>query len=130
MGLAAATLCAGSAAAQQPYLGEVRLFGMTFCPHGWTPANGQLMAINQNQALFALYGTTYGGDGHTTFALPNLQGRAPVGASPGKPVGTVYNAGQVTVLPPPPPAAAHPPSAPSLAMSWCVALQGIFPSQN
>lgn len=64
----------------QPFLGEIRLFSCSFAPDGWAICNGQLMQITQNQALFALLGTTYyGGDGVTTFALPNLQGRAPVG---------------------------------------------------
>lgn len=58
-----------------PYLSEIRLFSFNFAPKGWSLCNGQLLPINQNQALFALLGTTYGGDGRTTFALPNLQGR-------------------------------------------------------
>jgi microcystin-dependent protein len=58
-----------------PYLGEIRCFAFSFAPLGWALADGQLMPISQNQALFALLGTTFGGDGQTTFALPNLQGR-------------------------------------------------------
>src|SRR5262245_11385438 len=61
-----------------PFLGELRIMSFTFPPKGWALCNGQLLPINQNQALFALLGTTYGGDGRTTFALPNLQGRVPV----------------------------------------------------
>ena len=61
-----------------PYLGELRLVSFNFAPRGWALCNGQLMAINQNQALFALLGTFYGGNGTTTFALPNLQGRSPM----------------------------------------------------
>jgi microcystin-dependent protein len=61
-----------------PFLGEVKILAFNFAPRGWALCNGQLLAINQNQALFALLGTTYGGNGTTTFALPNLQGRAPV----------------------------------------------------
>jgi microcystin-dependent protein len=57
------------------FIGEIRTFGFIFPPKGWALCNGQLMAIAQNQALFALLGTTYGGNGQTTFALPNLQGR-------------------------------------------------------
>ena len=57
-----------------PFLGQVSIFAFNFAPKGWTLCNGQLLAINQNQALFALLGTTYGGNGQTTFALPNLQG--------------------------------------------------------
>ena len=61
-----------------PYLSEIKLASFGFAPKGWALCNGQLMAINQNQALFALLGTTFGGDGIRTFALPNLQGRVPV----------------------------------------------------
>ncbi len=61
-----------------PYLGEIRMFGGNFAPQGWALCNGQLLAISQFDALFALLGTTYGGDGQVTFALPNLQGRVPV----------------------------------------------------
>ena len=60
-----------------PYLGEIRCFSFGFAPKGWVPCNGQLLPINQYQALFAILGTTYGGDGRPTFALPNLQGQVP-----------------------------------------------------
>lgn len=63
-----------------PYLGEIRTFGFNFAPKGWALCQGQLMSISQNAALFALLGTQFGGDGKSTFALPNLQGRAPMGA--------------------------------------------------
>ena len=68
-----------------PFLGEIRMFAGTFAPRNWAYCNGQLLPINQNQALFSLLGTTYGGDGRTTFALPDLRGRVPVhnGASAG-----------------------------------------------
>jgi microcystin-dependent protein len=61
-----------------PYLSEIRLVSFNFAPKGWALCNGQLLPINQNQALFALLGTTYGGNGTTNFALPNLQGRVPI----------------------------------------------------
>jgi microcystin-dependent protein len=69
----------------EPFLSEIRLVSFNFAPQGWAFCNGQVLAINQNQALFALLGTTYGGNGITTFALPNLQGCAPLhmGSSPG-----------------------------------------------
>ncbi len=67
----------------EPFIAEVRLFAGTFAPRGWADCNGQLLPINQNQALFALLGTTYGGDGRVTFALPNLQGRAAIHAGQG-----------------------------------------------
>lgn len=62
----------------EPYLGELMLFGGNFCPRNWANADGQMMAISQNQALFSLYGVIYGGDGRTTFALPDLRGRYPM----------------------------------------------------
>src|SRR5919112_773596 len=61
-----------------PYIGEIKLISFNYPPKGWAFCNGQLLPINQNQALFSLLGTMYGGNGQTTFALPNLQGRAPV----------------------------------------------------
>lgn len=61
-----------------PYLSEIRIFSFNFPPKGWAACNGQILPINQNQALFALLGTTYGGDGRVNFALPNLQGRIPI----------------------------------------------------
>ncbi len=62
----------------EPFLGEVKIISWNFPPKGWTFCNGQLLPINQNQALFSILGTTYGGDGRVTFGLPNLQGRMPV----------------------------------------------------
>jgi microcystin-dependent protein len=67
----------------EPYVGEISMFGGTFAPRGWAFCDGQLLAIAQNDALFSLLGTTYGGDGRTTFALPDLRGRAPVHAGNG-----------------------------------------------
>lgn len=64
--------------ATEPYLGEVRAVSFGFAPKGWALCNGQTLPINQNQALFSILGTTYGGNGTTTFALPNLQGRVPL----------------------------------------------------
>lgn len=62
----------------QSFVGEIRMFGGNFAPSGWAFCNGQQMAISENEALFALIGTTYGGDGVSTFGLPNLQGRIPI----------------------------------------------------
>ena len=59
-----------------PYIGEIRQFAGNYAPHGWAFCNGQVLSITQNEALFPLIGTTYGGDGHTNFALPDLRGRA------------------------------------------------------
>jgi microcystin-dependent protein len=61
----------------EPFLSEIKIVSFNFAPKGWALCNGQLLPINQNQALFSLLGTTYGGNGQTTFALPNLQGRIP-----------------------------------------------------
>lgn len=68
-----------------PFVAEIRIFGFNFAPKGWAFCNGKLMAISQNTALFSLLGTTYGGDGRSTFALPDLQGRSPMfyGQGPG-----------------------------------------------
>jgi microcystin-dependent protein len=62
----------------EPFLSEIRIMSFNFPPKGWAFCNGQLLPINQNQALFSLLGTTYGGNGQTNFALPNLQGRVPI----------------------------------------------------
>ncbi|RLQ21841.1 hypothetical protein DWB85_10685 [Seongchinamella sediminis] len=67
-----------SRSAETPYLGEISMFAGNFAPRGWAFCNGQLLAIAQNSALFSLLGTTYGGDGRTTFALPDLRSRVPV----------------------------------------------------
>jgi microcystin-dependent protein len=66
-----------------PFIAEIRMFGGTFAPVNWALCNGQLMAISQNTALFSLLGTSYGGDGRTTFGLPNFQGTVPIGAGQG-----------------------------------------------
>lgn len=161
----------------EPFLSELKLMSFNFPPKGWAFCNGQLLPINQNQALFALLGTTYGGNGQTTFALPDLRGRTPIhfgsqftlGESFGQEAHTVtiselpqhnhlVNAstangnqpslsivgsannlyGAVTDLTTLNPATipnvggsqAHENRAPSLVLNWCIALVGIFPSQN
>lgn len=87
LGMALSLAMPQKAQAQDGYIGEIRAFGFTFCPRGWTEADGDLLAINANTALFSLFGTIYGGDGRTTFGLPDLRGRAPIapGAGPGLP---------------------------------------------
>ncbi|NHK26728.1 phage tail protein [Parvularcula flava] len=176
-----------AAAQLDPFLGQLTLTGYNFCPRGWAPAEGQILPINQYQALFSLYGTTYGGDGRTTFALPDLRGRAPIhyGQGPGL---QAYSLGEkggytsFTLTIPQMPSHTHtvnatnqladkggpqdrylgagmgdddyyhdgPPTrtmaanmlshtggsqpvyhrGPYLAMQWCVALQGVYPSRN
>jgi microcystin-dependent protein len=85
----------------QPYVGEIRMVGFNFPPAGWALCNGQLMPISENDALFNLIGTTYGGDGQQTFALPNLQSRVPLhmGTSQGSsyPLGAMAGVEQVTL---------------------------------
>jgi len=71
----------------EPFLGEIKVISWNFPPKGWAFCNGQLLPINQNQALFSLLGTTYGGDGRQTFGLPNLQGRVPVHMGDGLSIG-------------------------------------------
>ena len=72
-----------------PFIGEIRMFGASFPPAGWAFCDGQLIPISENDALFTLIGTTYGGDGQETFALPNLQSRVPMHAGQG-PDGITY----------------------------------------
>ena len=69
----------------EPFVGQIQIFGFNFAPQGWALCEGQLLSISQNTALFSILGTTYGGDGKTTFGLPNLQGRVPLqrGQGPG-----------------------------------------------
>ena len=76
------------------YLGTILMVGFNFAPQGWALCNGQLMSISQNTALFSLLGTTYGGDGVQTFALPNLQGRVPIHQGNGQGL-SPYNIGQL-----------------------------------
>ena len=77
----------------QPYIGEIRMFAGSFAPNGWMLCNGQLLPISENDALFVLLGTTYGGDGQETFALPNLQSRVPIHKGTG-PSGNTYQLGE------------------------------------
>lgn len=77
------TIAMPAQAQVEPFLGEIRFVGFNFAPQGWALCNGQLLSISQNQALFALLGTQYGGDGRTTFALPDLQGRVALAAGNG-----------------------------------------------
>lgn len=162
-----------------PYLAEIRVFSFNFPPKGWAFCNGQLLPINQNQALFSLLGTTYGGNGQTNFALPNLQERMPIhtgnghnqgdaageashtltlqempahthavtpGTSPpntADPTNGYFAGGGQSVFGPTPNTTMSPnfvSSAggsqphenlpPSLALNFCIALQGIFPSRS
>lgn len=164
----------------EPFLSEIRIMSFVFPPSGWALCNGQLLPINQNQALFALLGTTFGGDGQVNFALPDLRGRVPIHVGSGHTLGErsgeqahtlsiaelpthrhVHTATTATGNTPLPsgsiladspsqlyagPASltslnpgsvtntggsqAHLNMQPFLTLSFCIALQGIFPSQN
>jgi microcystin-dependent protein len=132
----------------EPYIGEIRLFAGNFAPVNWAFPNGTLFSISQNEALFNLIGTTYGGDGQSTFALPDLQGRIPVHQGQGiglsqrvmGQVGGVESASlHATQLPsspasPIPAAVGFRPQvqtvSPFLAVSFILSLFGVFPSQN
>jgi microcystin-dependent protein len=91
-----------------PFLGEIKIVSFNFAPHGWALCNGQAMPIVQNQALFSLLGTTYGGDGITTFALPNLQGRVPIHFSGNYPQGGIGGETAHTLIMSEMPAHTHP----------------------
>ncbi len=165
----------------EPFLSEIRIFSFNFPPKGWAFCNGQFMPINQNQALFSLLGTTYGGNGQTTFALPNLQGRLPIHVGSGHTLGEAAGSSAVTINMQTMPqhlhflqgttnstgnvatagtallattgstiygnasnlvataptnvtnvggSQAHTNMMPYLVLNFCIALQGIFPSQN
>lgn len=79
----------------EPFIGEIKIFGFNFAPRGYMTCQGQILSIAQNTALFSLLGTTYGGNGQTTFALPDLQGRRPVGQGQGPGLSS-YTMGQVS----------------------------------
>jgi microcystin-dependent protein len=81
----------------ESYMGEIRMIGFNFAPAGWALCNGQLLSIADNEALFYLIGTTYGGDGQTTFALPNLQSRVPMHQGNGHGLSEMGGAEQVTL---------------------------------
>jgi microcystin-dependent protein len=81
----------------QPFLSEIKIVSFNFPPKGWALCNGQFLPINQNQALFALLGTTYGGNGQTTFALPDLRGQVPIHVGNGHTLGETAGSSSVTV---------------------------------
>src|SRR5437763_10841104 len=100
-----------------PFIGEIRMFAGNFAPVGWAFCNGAILPIDQNDALFNLIGTTYGGDGQTTFALPNLQSRVPIHVGPGFALGQSGGVESVTLTTSQIPAHSHVPQAQSGAGS-------------
>ena len=114
----------------EPFIGEISIFSGNFAPRGFAFCDGQLLSINQNQALFSILGTTYGGNGRTTFGLPDLRGRIPVhpNTAEGQRLGSKTNAQMVMpyfddkynpVLPPS-----------TQSVNYIIAVVGIFPSRN
>ena len=91
----------------QPYVGEIRMFGGNFAPAGWLFCEGQLLPISENETLFQLIGTTYGGDGESTFALPDLRGRIPLHQGNGFIMAEVGGAEEITLTVPQTPAHGH-----------------------
>ena len=144
---ATGTLATSTLASAECMIGEVRMFAGNFAPRSWALTNGQLLPINQNQALFSILGTTYGGDGRTTFGLPDLRGRAAVGTGQGSALtnrrlgqkfgsetSTVAttkaggkNKGKQVVLRGGTPI---PVQGPSLAINHIICLYGTFPSRS
>ena len=112
----------------EPLIAEIKLFAGNFPPRGYAFCDGQLMPINSNDALFSLIGTTYGGDGRTNFALPDLRGRAPIhaGHAPNLPnVSQGQQSGNTAVG-----KGTDTQTTPTLAVRYIIALQGMFPSRS
>lgn len=110
----------------QPFVGEIRMFAGNFAPVGWAFCNGALLPIDQNPTLFQLIGTTYGGDGQNTFALPNLQSRVPVHVGPGFALGQAAGAESVTLTTSQIPAHSHVPQGTSATGDKSSPLTGVW----
>ncbi len=108
------------------FIGEIKLVAFNFTPRGWATCDGQILSIAQNQALFSLLGTTYGGDGRETFALPDLRGRVAVGDGQG-PGLSPKRLGQKGGLET---GNGDSSKVPSLVLNYIICLQGIFPSRS
>jgi len=113
-----------------PFIGEIRMFGGNFAPAGWAFCDGSLIPISENDALFNLIGTTYGGDGQNTFALPNLQSRIPVHVGPGFALGQSGGAETVTLTTSQIPAHSHVPQANNAAGNQASPAGGVWASTN
>lgn len=112
----------------EPFIGQLACVGFNFAPKGWSLCHGQLLSIAQNTALFSLLGTTYGGDGMTTFALPDLRGRAPIHFGQGPSLPEVFLGETITTLGATDASAAT--NANALVMNWIIATEGIYPSRG
>lgn len=106
-------------AASDPFIGEIMMTAANYCPRGWAEANGQLLEISSNTALFSLLGTTYGGDGRTTFALPDMRSRFP------SHTGGDLRQGSASVV-----AGDEGGTLGVTVLRFCIALQGIYPSRS
>ncbi|MDP8979991.1 MAG: tail fiber protein [Acidobacteriota bacterium] len=113
-----------------PYIGEIRMFAGNFAPVGWAFCNGAIIPIDQNDALFNLIGTTYGGDGQTTFALPDLQSRVPVHVGPGFTLAQTGGAESVTLTTSQIPAHSHVAQANSNAGNLASPSGGVWASDS
>jgi len=109
----------------EPFLGEIRIFAGNFAPTGWALCQGQLLAISQNDALFSLLGTTYGGDGQQTFALPDLRGRIPVHQGQGFVIGEITGAETISLSQQQVPPHTHPQMASSVSASQTVPIGNV-----
>src|SRR5437763_3990474 len=109
-----------------PFIGEIRMFAGNFAPVGWAFCNGAILPIDQNDALFNLIGTTYGGDGQTTFALPDLQSRVPIHVGPGFALGQSGGVETVTLTTNQIPAHSHLPQCSPNAGSQSGAQDGVW----
>jgi len=111
-----------------PFMSELKLISWNFAPKGWAFCNGQFLPINQNQALFSLLGTTFGGNGQTTFALPNLQGRIPIHMGNGFTLGQAFGEVAHTVTMSEMPAHTHPMGASNQAANKNIATGNVYAS--
>jgi microcystin-dependent protein len=114
----------------EPFIGEISMFAGTFAPKGWSFCNGQLLPINQNAGLFSVLGMRYGGDGKSTFALPDLRSRVPVHAGTGDSLPEVQLGEMGGGVPKLDEKGSHYSAGPYTAVNFIIAQEGIFPSKD